>query len=108
MQNIFFGLQSVDKVYDLKGSEVNRLNMPPEGAKSSTGQDTNFKIDKEGEPYIIKAHEYNRIISVLEEDSAFLKAKQVIDYSLLVIESKNSLRLGIIDYMRPYQLMEKI
>lgn len=75
MQNIFFGLQSVDKVYDLKGSEVNRLNMPPEGAKSSTGQDTNFKIDKEGEPYIIKAHEYNRIISVLEEDSAFLKAK---------------------------------
>lgn len=29
MQNIFFGLQSIDKVYDLKGSEVNRLNMPP-------------------------------------------------------------------------------
>jgi len=46
MQNIFFGLQTITKVYDLKGSEVNRLNMPPEGAKSYTGQDTNFKIDK--------------------------------------------------------------
>jgi hypothetical protein len=28
MQNIFFGLQNITKVYDLKGSEVNRLNMP--------------------------------------------------------------------------------
>ena len=53
MQNIFFGLQSITKVYDLKGSQVNRLNLPPEGVKSFTGQDTNFKIDKEGEPYII-------------------------------------------------------
>ena len=46
MQNIFYGLQSISRVYDLKGSEVNRLNLPPEGVKSSTGQDTNFKIDK--------------------------------------------------------------
>lgn len=29
MQNIFFGLQNISKVYDLKGSEVNRLNLPP-------------------------------------------------------------------------------
>lgn len=46
MQNIFFGLQNITKVYDLKGSEVNRLTLPPEGVKSFTGQDTNFKIDK--------------------------------------------------------------
>jgi hypothetical protein len=30
------------------------------------------------------------------------------DYSLIVIENENKLRLGIIDYMRPYQLTEKI
>lgn len=46
MQNIFYGLQTINKVYDLKGSEVNRLSMSPEGVKNSTGQDTNFKIDK--------------------------------------------------------------
>jgi hypothetical protein len=44
-------------------------------------------------------------MSVLEEDSKFLKTYEVIDYSLLVIESKNTLRLGVIDYMRPYQLI---
>jgi hypothetical protein len=44
-------------------------------------------------------------MSVLEEDSKFLRSNEVIDYSLLVIESKNTLRLGIIDYMRPYQLI---
>lgn len=30
MQNIFFGITNPLKVYDLKGSEVNRLNLPPE------------------------------------------------------------------------------
>ena len=28
MENIFFGIQGPMKVYDLKGSEVNRLSMP--------------------------------------------------------------------------------
>ena len=32
----------------------------------------------------------------------------MIDYSLLLISTKTSMRLGIIDYMRPYHLMEKI
>jgi 1-phosphatidylinositol-3-phosphate 5-kinase len=45
MQNIFFGLEGQLKVYDLKGSEVNRLAMPY-GDKSFTGLDTNFIIDK--------------------------------------------------------------
>lgn len=29
MQNMFFGLDNITKVYDLKGSEVNRLTLPP-------------------------------------------------------------------------------
>ena len=32
----------------------------------------------------------------------------MIDYSLLVIESEMKLRVGIIDYMRPYHMIEKI
>ena len=54
MQNIFFGLSGNLKVYDLKGSEVNRLNLPQnEEDKNITGQDTNFKIDRNYEPLII-------------------------------------------------------
>lgn len=39
---------------------------------------------------------------------AFLCKNKVIDYSLLVIEHEDRLRMGIIDFMRPYHLMEKI
>jgi len=52
MQNLFFGMNNIMKVYDLKGSEVNRLAMPT-NLKSFTGLDTNFIIDKDGKPYIL-------------------------------------------------------
>ena len=38
----------------------------------------------------------------------FLKEMAVIDYSLLVILSGKSIRIGIIDFMRPYQFIEKM
>lgn len=82
--------------------------MPPDNGSGYTGQDTNFKIDKNGEPYILQPNEYDKVIKILEDDSNFLKDHSVIDYSLLVISTKNSLRIGIIDYMRPYHLMEKL
>lgn len=52
MQNIFMGMSGPLKVYDLKGSEVNRLATPV-GEQSFTGLDTNFTIDKDGRPYIL-------------------------------------------------------
>jgi len=52
MQNVFLGMSGQLKVYDLKGSEVNRLAMPSLN-KSFTGLDTNFIIDKDGKPYIL-------------------------------------------------------
>ncbi len=64
MQNLFFGIENITKVYDLKGSEVNRLTMP-ESEKSYTGQDTNFKIDKDNEPYIIEGEDYERVMEIL-------------------------------------------
>lgn len=108
MENIFFGLDDIKKVYDLKGSEVNRLSMPADYSKSFTGQDTNFIIDKNGEPYVLSESQHNHLISTLEGDSIFLRAHEVIDYSLLVIESGVRVRVGIIDYMRPYHTIEKI
>jgi 1-phosphatidylinositol-3-phosphate 5-kinase len=106
MQNIFIGVNPPMKVYDLKGSEVNRLAAPT--AKAYTGLDTNFIFDKEGRPYILETAVYDRTIRTFEEDAAFLRDASVIDYSLLVIESERVLRLGIIDFMRPYHLIEKI
>jgi len=52
MQNLFFGIDKVTQVYDLKGSEVNRLAQAPPD-KSYTGLDTNFIIDKDGKPYLL-------------------------------------------------------
>ena len=49
MNNLYFGLNSKDlKTYDLKGSERNRFISFPK--KGDTLQDTNFKIDRNGEP----------------------------------------------------------
>lgn len=55
MQNLFFNLEDLDvKVYDLKGSETNRSNLPLGRDKKFTGLDTNFKIDKNCQPYILE------------------------------------------------------
>lgn len=38
----------------------------------------------------------------MEEDINFLSKKEVIDYSLLVIEDEKLVRVAVIDFMRPY------
>ena len=53
--------------------------------------------------------EYERVIEILSSDANFLRESEVIDYSLLAIEfyqdGKNNLRLGVIDFMRPYHIL---
>jgi len=59
MQNMFFNIDAANvKVYDLKGSEINRLSVPTSTQKNPTGLDTNFKIDKNHQPYLIEEKEY--------------------------------------------------
>lgn len=59
MQNLFFNLENcATKVYDLKGSEVNRLASSTKGEKF-TGLDMNFKIDKNFHPFLIEEKQYN-------------------------------------------------
>lgn len=55
MQNLFFNMEESNvTVYDLKGSWINRLKMPDsENTSKFTGLDTNFKIDKNHQPYIL-------------------------------------------------------
>ena len=95
-------------MYDLKGSEVNRLATPA-GKSDFTGLDTNFIMDKDGHPYFVADSVYTPLMRALDDDASFLRDQGVIDYSLLVIEGGNAqLRLAIIDFMRPYHLIEKI
>ena len=77
-------------------------------APKGTGLDTNFIIDKNGNPYLLEPEVYDRTMANLTEDANFLKEQGVIDYSLLVIESGLGLRMAIIDFMRPYHFVEKI
>lgn len=108
MQNIFFGLTDIKKVYDLKGSENNRLFKPSNLKERFTGLDTNFKIDKDSQPYILKPESYFSMLKSLENDINFLKGQNIIDYSLLLIEAGEQIRIGIIDFMRPYHFIEKL
>lgn len=110
MQNIFFRLNMKKVVvYDLKGSEANRFAVPKEG-KGFTGLDTNFKVDRNSEPLSLPAEIYDRVLATLQNDCNFLGRQQVIDYSLLLIinPEEAQVRMGIIDFMRPYQIFEKI
>lgn len=94
--------------YDLKGSEGNRLFVCKGGDSKFTGLDTNFKIDKNYHPYCISEASFQLLFEALEDDIAFLRKNNVIDYSLLAIEHGQRIRVGIIDFMRPYHLLEKI
>lgn len=53
MENIKYGMNNIDKTYDQKGSELNRLSKVPvidENWLDSVFLDTNYKIDRNGDP----------------------------------------------------------
>jgi len=61
MQNAFLGMFPCS-VYDLKGSEVNRLASPSD----NTGLDTNFIINRDGVPYLLAEERYIKLMHSLE------------------------------------------
>ncbi|CAD8192899.1 unnamed protein product [Paramecium octaurelia] len=87
-------------VYDLKGSETNRL----EKKKKGVLLDTNFRIDRNSEPIPILKENYRYNDRAFQIDCKFLNKQNVIDYSLLLIidQKQKKLRMGIIDYLRFY------
>lgn len=84
MENLFYGLQDDILVYDLKGSEAKRWNRK----NGKTLLDTNFLIDRNGEPLPLLKQHYTMIKKALEFDSEFLEQVNVVDYSLLLIIEK--------------------
>jgi len=95
------------KTYDLKGSIRNRFVDHPKS--HSTLLDTNFKVDRNGEPIPVKAEHKDYMNFAIHNDTLFLQRHKIIDYSLLlIIDIKNhQIRLGIIDYLRKFTLDKK-
>jgi 1-phosphatidylinositol-3-phosphate 5-kinase len=60
MENLYNGMSSDKITYDLKGSDIRRFN------KKGTGTllDTNFRIDRNGEPLPINIEYYSNYLSI--------------------------------------------
>ena len=117
-KNNFFNFNTPElnlKVYDLKGSEINRYIKPKEKKKGKILLDTNFLEDNDGEPLFFDIDNYQILNQALLNDCKFLKKESIIDYSLLIIYEINDIkekyenkfeikkiRMGIIDYLRKY------
>ena len=106
------------KVYDLKGSKINRYVQQKMKVPGKVLLDTNFLEDFNGEPLFFDFNVFQLLKDTLNNDSLFLKEEGIIDYSLLIIfeydnnKNKNEIkennnnfkviRLGIVDYLRKY------
>lgn len=110
MENLYYGIKNAgDNIitYDLKGGEINRFKFPKNN--SSTRLDFNFKLEQIGDPFYIKSNKID-ILNIIKTDLEYLKTSKIIDYSLLVLIDRESkcIRIGIIDYLRKYDLVKKI
>ena len=107
MENVFFG-RRIKQKFDLKGSEKNRL------ASTKTSDDVLLdenltKIIRDN-PFYLRNHSKLVLQEAIENDSKFLCASNVIDYSLLVgiDEERKELVVAIIDYIQTYTSIKKM
>ena len=110
MENLSYNLLKPNinlKIYDLKGSRLNRYMKN----KDQVLLDTNFREDFNGEPLVLDSDIYSLLRSAIINDSLLLSKMNVVDYSLLVIilnedgkedTDVKKIKFGILDYFRKY------
>lgn len=109
MENVFIDVpvsEKYIKIYDLKGSETNRLKN-----EGKVQLDTNFKINRNGEPILVTKDCYQKYMDrCIQNDVKFLKQHKVVDYSLLLVVNTQTqkIRVNIIDYLRFFTLDKEI
>lgn len=102
MENLLFG-RNVTRTYDLKGAVFSRyisdINDP-----EKVLLDQNFVEDMRISPIYIGGRTKHLLQRAIWNDTSFLNAINVMDYSLLVgvDKKKQHLVFGIIDYLRQY------
>lgn len=105
MENLFYR-RSITQVFDLKGSMRNRLV----SEKGQTPVEDLVLLDENllkkicRDPLYVHYHSKTALYDATKNDSDFLAANLIMDYSLLVgiDEERRELVLGIIDYIRTY------
>lgn len=109
MENLtYFVADPGNKVfkYDLKGSERSRFSQFVLPGK--TLMDTNFKIERNGDPISIEIGKTQKFWETLNRDSLFLSQHNIVDYSLFLIldVTDNCCIIKIIDFLREYDLIK--
>ena len=119
MENLYYGMKNYSnntnnkgkiKVYDLKGSKLNRYIPRNQQISGKVLLDTNYLEDYNGEPIAVDKNVYKIFRTALLNDTLILSKMNIIDYSLLLIldetekekDGLNLIKLGIIDYTRKY------
>ena len=82
IENLFSHGIRIDEKFDLKGSVYKRTATPEEIASGAPKKDLDFR--NENKRIMISCHDYDRIVTILNEDVNFLVENHIIDYSLLV------------------------
>lgn len=110
MENITYGLRMNEfiRVFDLKGSKMNRFRKSENRTK--TNLDTNFLLERNGDPIVVQMPTGVDFFEILERDVNFLRDKDIVDYSMLLVVHKQDhiVKVGIIDYLRKYDLKKRI
>ena len=94
----------VTRIFDLKGSARNRF--VKEAKEGDVQLDDNFHEYLQRSPLLLAEGGKRLLSASVFNDTVFLTAFNVMDYSLLVgvDEAAGRLVVGIIDYMRPYTM----
>ncbi|KDD77007.1 phosphatidylinositol-4-phosphate 5-kinase, partial [Helicosporidium sp. ATCC 50920] len=104
MENFFYG-RSIQRVYDLKGSERDRYVVENPKAIGAVLLDENLKEMNLSSPTVVGPYAFGRLQRAVWSDTGFLSNVGVMDYSLLVgvDKTKHELVIGIIDFIRQVQ-----
>ena len=110
IEGITFGMKLNEfvRIYDLKGSKMNRFRKS--NIRTKTNLDTNYLLERNGDPIVLQMPVGMDFFATLERDVNFLKDRDIVDYSLLLVLQKQDrvVRVGIIDYLRKYDLKKRI
>jgi 1-phosphatidylinositol-3-phosphate 5-kinase len=109
MENLFYN-RTVSQKFDLKGSMRNRMVNPDNQEGEIVLLDENLLKMTCDAPLYILPHSKAVLTAAIQNDTEFLSAQSVMDYSLLVgLDSENKeLVLGIIDYIRTFTWDKKL
>eukprot|EP01063_Lacrimia_lanifica_P031349 TRINITY_DN5145_c0_g3_i1.p1 TRINITY_DN5145_c0_g3~~TRINITY_DN5145_c0_g3_i1.p1 ORF type:complete len:2469 (+),score=889.42 TRINITY_DN5145_c0_g3_i1:971-7408(+) len=105
MENMFYN-RHVDRMYDLKGSTRNRF----QGNVDAVLLDENLLLQIKGGDWIFTDEHGKEILHrAVHNDTLMLGQSSIMDYSMLlgVNDAKRELYIGIIDYMREYDMIKR-